>query len=68
MTKKATGTREWATSNENICDGCSHDCRYCYAREMAVRFKRKTKENWSEMKLKQNELKKGFGENWFTPP
>ena len=37
-----TGTQEWAASNVNIQDGCEHDCRYCYAKTMAIRFKRAT--------------------------
>lgn len=40
MTKKKTGTREWADKNVNIIDGCEHRCRYCYAAEMAKRYKR----------------------------
>ncbi len=41
-TKPPTGTQEWAASNVNIQDGCEHDCRYCYAKTMAIRFKRAT--------------------------
>lgn len=36
--KRKTGTKEWAESNYNIGIGCSHDCRYCYARVNAERF------------------------------
>lgn len=42
MAKKKTGTREWAEVNVNIFLGCEHRCRYCYAAEMAKRFKRIT--------------------------
>jgi DNA repair photolyase len=42
-----TGTQEWAASNVNIQDGCEHDCRYCYAKTMAIRFKRATAKSWS---------------------
>lgn len=35
-----TGTREWAEHSFNICVGCSHNCWYCYARSMALRFGR----------------------------
>lgn len=35
------GTKEWAHINKNICIGCKHDCRYCYARfNEVVRYKR----------------------------
>lgn len=50
---KVFGTREWAAKNINIVSGCSNNCRYCYAREMAIRFKRKTSDSWrTEEKLK----------------
>jgi len=49
MAKKKTGTREWAECNVNIQLGCSHNCRYCYARYNAVkRFKWCTDEQWLE--------------------
>lgn len=34
------GTGEWADKTHNIGIGCSHDCRYCYARSNALRFGR----------------------------
>lgn len=40
MTGADTGTREWSDYSINICKGCAHGCRYCYAREMAMRFGR----------------------------
>jgi DNA repair photolyase len=46
MTKQFTGTREWACKNFNVCRGCSHDCGYCYAKGMAIRFGRVTAETW----------------------
>ena len=61
MTKKITlGTKEWADSNVNCYSGCSNDCRYCYAKKMAIRFKRKTEENWKIMELNEKIIKKGF--------
>lgn len=47
-----SGTKEWASSNINISSGCSHDCTYCYAKGMAIRFGRKTAESWKTMELK----------------
>lgn len=35
MSKRKTGTREWAPASYNIGIGCSHDCLYCYARTNA---------------------------------
>jgi len=41
MAKKKTGTREWSSHSQNTGQiGCQCDCRYCYAREMAFRYKR----------------------------
>lgn len=40
------GTKEWAPYNCNFMHGCSNDCVYCYAKEMSIRFKRKTSETW----------------------
>lgn len=40
------GTKEWAPFNFNFMSGCSNDCVYCYAKDMAIRFKRKTSETW----------------------
>lgn len=39
--KKPTGTREWSQHSANLkVLGCSHGCKYCYGREMALRYKR----------------------------
>lgn len=47
--KAQTGTKEWAEKTVNIQRGCEHNCRYCYARYMAVtRFGRCTAEEWAE--------------------
>jgi DNA repair photolyase len=60
MGKITKGTKEWATTNVNIYAGCSHDCKYCYAKKMAIRFNRKTGENWKIMELNQAAYKKGY--------
>ena len=60
-TKRAPhGTQEWAASNVNIQDGCEHDCRYCYAKTMAIRFKRATPASWGKPRLRQHDLDRGF--------
>jgi len=48
------GTREWAEANANFIDGCIHDCKYCYSKEMAIRFGRKTAKNWKEEEVRSN--------------
>ena len=42
-----TGTKEWAEHSFNCCVGCAHDCKYCYARSMAIRYGRSTIDRWS---------------------
>jgi len=34
--KITSGTKEWADHNVNLIDGCSHDCRYCYAKGSSI--------------------------------
>lgn len=55
-----TGTQEWAASNVNIQNGCEHDCLYCYAKTMAIRFKRATAVSWKYPRLRQHDLNRGF--------
>lgn len=44
--KPVFGTTEWAVSNLNYIKGCSNDCKYCFSKEMAIRFKRSTPDSW----------------------
>lgn len=46
--KQVFGTAEWAVANANYLNGCSNDCKYCYSKDMAIRFKRKTPETWKD--------------------
>ncbi len=48
MTKQLTGTKEWACKTVNVCMGCSHDCAYCYAKSMAIRFGRSSVGTWKQ--------------------
>ena len=59
--KAISGTREWADSNVNCVSGCSNDCRYCYAKNMAKRFGRATEETWKIMKIIQTKVNKNYG-------
>ena len=46
---KKTGVQEWTGTDGasvNFQRGCEHDCRYCYARANAVRFKQCTRAHW----------------------
>lgn len=58
--KITLGTKEWADSNVNCYFGCSNNCRYCYAKKMAIRFKRKTDGDWKVMIPNQKAIEKGY--------
>ena len=60
LQRPATGTQEWAASNVNIQDGCEHDCRYCYAKTMAIRFKRATAKSLSKPHLRQHDVDRRY--------
>ena len=54
--KTVSGTMEWAPMNFNFINGCSHDCKYCYAKANAVRFKRKTMDTWKQEEVRFDKL------------
>lgn len=56
--KKAFGTKEWAEVNFNFINGCEHDCKYCYSKEMAIRFERKSPSTWKNEELRIRDLTK----------
>ncbi|KKM76820.1 hypothetical protein LCGC14_1376250 [marine sediment metagenome] len=58
--KVTLGTKEWADSNVNCYLGCSNNCRYCYAKKMAVRFKRETENTWKDMEANQKNINKNY--------
>jgi DNA repair photolyase len=59
--KPITGTNEWAKYTYNIQKGCKNGCRYCYAKQMAIRFGRCTPETWLEEEINQEQVDKRFG-------
>jgi len=56
--KRITGFKEWAKYSVNCCSGCSNDCRYCYAKGMAVRFRRLKADEWPLEKVRQKDVDK----------
>lgn len=60
QSKPVFGTQEWAASTANFINGCMHDCKYCYAKSMAIRFKRKTPDNWKIEEVKPLMFKKNY--------
>ena len=53
---KNHGAQEWSVKTVNCCTGCSHDCRYCYAKGMAVRFKQVTESQWPLERIRPNDV------------
>jgi len=46
---RISGTREWSVESDNIVLGCTHKCRYCYARANAMRRRQiGSYEEWGE--------------------
>ena len=59
--KPVYGTKEWSVASVNCVNGCSHDCRYCYARHNAVRrFRRMSADDWPVMKVRDHDVRR----NW----
>ena len=59
MSKRTTGTFEWAKHTDNCLRGCSHACRYCYARyNSVVRFKACQDAEWEHPVVEGNWDKK----------
>lgn len=56
-----TGTREWAITNVNCCNGCANNCLYCYARGMAVQYKRIKPDEWQHEKVRPWDVDKNYG-------
>lgn len=59
---KTSGTKEWANSNVNFQHGCKNGCLYCYAAQMAMRFKRfKSLADWTnKFYIDEKKVQKGF--------
>ena len=53
---KNHGTQEWSVKTVNCCTGCSHDCRYCYAKGMAIKFKQVTASQWSLERIRPKDV------------
>lgn len=59
--KITSGVKEWASSSVNVISGCSNNCKYCYAKKMAIRFGRKTEETWKIMEINEKAVNKKYG-------
>jgi DNA repair photolyase len=58
--KKPHGTQEWASHNINIQLGCEHDCRYCYAKSMGIRFQRATSKSWRKPIILKDKVEQNY--------
>ena len=56
--RKNHGTQEWSVKTVNCCTGCSHDCLYCYAKEMATRFMQVTTAEWPLERIRTKDVNK----------
>jgi DNA repair photolyase len=56
LESRNNGTREWAEKTVNCSTGCSHDCVYCYAKFMALRFGQDKEGLWSTERLRQHDV------------
>ena len=54
--RKCHGTSEWSVKTVNCCTGCSHDCVYCYAKEMGTRFGWVTPNLWPLERIRQKDV------------
>ena len=59
--KTAYGVGEWATNIVNFQTGCEKNCKYCYAKSMAVRHHRSTPESWTTPRPQTKNIEKGYG-------
>jgi DNA repair photolyase len=57
MSTSIHGTKEWAEKNFNCSKGCYNNCKYCYAKSMAIRFGR-IAESWSDEEVYLEQLEK----------
>ena len=58
--KITSGTKEWADININCVNGCANDCRYCYAKMIAKRFKRCTEKTWKNMIIRTDDVQRRY--------
>jgi DNA repair photolyase len=55
--KPVRGTREWAVATIDCCNGCPHDCRYCYARyDAVVRKQEVAAGDWNKCTVREQDV------------
>jgi len=58
MRKPTLGFKEWTKYSVNCVSGCSNNCRYCYAKGMAVRFGRMEPGEWPSEVIREKDVNK----------
>jgi DNA repair photolyase len=53
-----TGTRQWSNKSINFQTGCEHNCLVCYAKDMSIKYKQTTKNNWDNPRIRIKDVKK----------
>jgi DNA repair photolyase len=53
-----SGTRQWSNKSINFQTGCEHNCLVCYAKDMSIKYKQTTKDNWERPVIRLNDVKK----------
>ncbi len=53
-----TGTRQWSNKSINFQTGCEHNCLVCYAKDMSIKYKQTTKNNWGSPSIRIKDVKK----------
>jgi len=52
------GTRQWSNKSINFQTGCEHNCLVCYAKDMSIKYKQTTKNNWGNPRIRIKDVKK----------
>lgn len=63
-------TQDWADKTINFCTGCPNDCKYCYAKGMAVRFNQVKEDDWPNIRLREHDINKrhkNYGKTVMVP-
>jgi len=53
-----SGTRQWSNKSINFQTGCEHNCLVCYAKDMSIKYKQTTKNNWKSPIIRVKDVKK----------
>ncbi len=59
--KRISGTREWAVANIDCCTGCSHGCKYCYARyDSVIKREQVSESEWSVPQIRRQDVDRNY--------